>query len=288
MAQFILPSNAGIGGVSLHVSDIDRSLKFYSELIGLNLFERDNGVASLSATGQSPSLIQLKELPGAIPKPAGTTGLYHTAILFPSRGELAKVLNRLVMKRYPLQGAADHGVSEAIYLADPDGLGVELYADKPREQWPRRGGELQMVSEPLDLEAILAEHTSTESRDSHPTTIIGHVHLHVAGLTTAEQFYSGVMGFTVTQRSYPGARFLAAGTYHHHVGINTWAGKTPPPSNAVGLGSFTIQITKSSFEAFIAQLGVNGVSYSEQEIGPGIRDAVVHDPDGITVRVAAI
>jgi len=288
MAQFTLPAETRIASVSLHVSDIDRSLEFYGGLLGLNLFERDNGVASLSATGQLPSLIQLKKLPGAIPKPSGTTGLYHTAILFPSRGELAEVLNRLVTNRYILQGAADHGVSEAIYLADPDGLGVELYADKPREQWPRRGGELQMVSEPLDLEAILAEHTSTENRGSHPATIIGHVHLHVADLTAAEQFYSGVMGFTVTQRSYPGARFLAAGTYHHHVGINTWAGRIPSPSNVVGLKSFTIQIPKSSFERFIAHLSVNGVSYSEQEMGQGIREVVVRDPDGITVRVAAI
>jgi catechol 2,3-dioxygenase len=259
-----------------------RSLEFYSRLIGLQPVGNVNGGAALSATGRSPLLLHLTEIQGGIPKPAGTTGLYHTAILFPTRHALGNVLNRLIGDHYPLQGASDHGVSEAVYFADPDGLGVELYVDRPKEEWPRRGGELEMVSEPLDIDSLLAAGGARNSEAIDPATVIGHLHLHVADLMAAEQFFNRVLGFAVTQRNYPGARFLAAGDYHHHIGVNTWAGKAVPPANASGLASFTVAIPEYSVASFLTHVKSSHVSHLDEGNDRGI---TLHGPDGVIVHV---
>ena len=181
----------------------------------------------------------------AVPKPRRTTGLYHFAILVPSRAALGRSLRRLVDARYPLTGAADHLVSEAIYLDDPDGLGIEIYRDRPRDSWRRlAGGQIAMSTDPLDVQNVLDEpgaETAWNGLDA--ATVMGHVHLHVPHLDTAEQFYCGRIGFDPMLRGYPGALFVSAGGYHHHLGLNTWAGvgAPPPPENAVGLQSFTIE-----------------------------------------------
>ena len=189
-------------------------------------------------------LIELHERKDAIAKPRRSSGLFHFAILVPSRAALGRSLRRLAEKRWPISGAADHLVSEALYLDDPDGLGIEIYRDRPTDAWRVASGELAMATDPLDLQAIHDEPgAETPWRGLESGTVMGHVHLHVPHLDTAEAFYCGRIGFEPIVRRYPGALFVSAGGYHHHLGLNTWAGvgAPPPPENAVGLRSFTIE-----------------------------------------------
>jgi len=176
----------------------------------------------------------------------GATGLYHFAMLVPSRLELAQSLKRLVDTNARMQGFADHGVSEALYLADPDGNGIEVYRDRPRREWPMAGGRLQMGTAPLDVDALLAELNGVEAawNGLATDTIMGHVHLHVSNLAAAEAFYVGVLGFDLVQRYGRAALFVSAGGYHHHVGLNTWAGEgaPPPPPGAIGLRHFHVRV----------------------------------------------
>ena len=237
-----LPGNAHIGQVSLTVTNLDRSIAFYRDVLGLRESTRAEGISQLGADGRT--LVELHEKPGAIPKPRRSTGLYHFAILVPSRAALGRSLRRLADRRWPLTGAADHLVSEALYLDDPDGLGIEIYRDRPREDWPVRNGQLQMATDPLDLQGVHDEPgADTAWTGIDDGTVIGHVHLHVAHLDAAEAFYCGRIGFEPMVRGYPGALFVAAGGYHHHLGLNTWTGigAPPPPEHAVGLRSFTIE-----------------------------------------------
>jgi catechol 2,3-dioxygenase len=188
----------------------------------------------------------LRASPNA-PHLSGTTGLYHFAILVPSRAHLARALRRLVDMRTQLQGAADHGVSEAIYLPDPDGNGIEIYRDRPRPEWPVANGRLHMGVDPLDLGALLDE-SEDGSSGLATGTVVGHVHLHVSDLVAAGQFYIDVLGFELMQRYGPSALFVSAGGYHHHIGLNTWAGAgaPPPPPGAIGLRHFTVELPTTS------------------------------------------
>ena len=237
-----LPADAHIGKVSLDVSKLDRSIAFYRDVLGFRESARDGSTATLDAGNRT--LVELVEKPNAIPKPRRTTGLYHFAILVPSRAALGRSLRRLVDQQWQLTGASDHLVSEALYLDDPDGLGIEIYRDRPRDEWPRRDGQLLMATDPLDLQAVHDEPGADAPWTGIDAgTTIGHVHLHVPHLDTAEEFYCGRIGFEPTVRGYPGALFVAAGGYHHHLGLNTWTGigAPPPPEHAVGLRSFTIE-----------------------------------------------
>lgn len=239
-----LPQETHIGYVHLQVRDLGHSLAFYRDLLGFREIEREGSTVLLSATGSPPPALVLTERPGARPRPPRTTGLYHVAIRLPTRRDLARVFRRLFEHEWPFQGFSDHGVSEALYLSDPDGNGLELYRDRPRAQWPWRQGRLAMVTKPLDVEDLLREATADPWDGLPAGTDIGHIHLHVADLEEAEAFYSGILGLTVTQRDYPGARFFAAGGYHHHIGTNTWAGRgaPPPPPDVVGLRAFTLVV----------------------------------------------
>jgi len=240
-----LPSDAHIGQVSLTVSDLDRSLLFYQDVLGFAESKRD-GRSSFLAPQDGRVLIELHERKDAIARPRRSSGLFHFAILVPSRAALGRSLRRLADKRWPMSGAADHLVSEALYLNDPDGLGIEIYRDRPRDSWRVVDGELAMSTDPLDLQAIHDEPgADTPWRGLESGTVMGHVHLHVPHLDTAEAFYCGRIGFEPVVRRYPGALFVAAGGYHHHLGLNTWAGvgAPPPPQNAVGLRAFTIEST---------------------------------------------
>jgi catechol 2,3-dioxygenase len=243
-----LPGDAHIGRVSLTVRDLDRSVMFYRDVLGFTETGSPKEGAASTAIALSPPggrvLIELHENTNAIPKPRRSTGLYHFAILVPSRSALGRSLRRLSEKQWPLSGASDHLVSEALYLDDPDGLGIEIYRDRPRAEWPVRNGQLLMATDPLDLHSVHDE-PGAESPWSglEAATVMGHVHLHVPHLDTADQFYCGRIGFEPTVRGYPGALFVAAGGYHHHLGLNTWTGigAPPPPEHAVGLRSFTIE-----------------------------------------------
>lgn len=243
-----LPSDAQIGQVSLTVRDLQRSLLFYRDVLGFEESGSPKEGAASTAVALGPkggrTLIELQERKDAVAKPRRSSGLFHFAILVPSRAALGRSLRRLAAKQWPMSGAADHLVSEALYLDDPDGLGIEIYCDRPRNTWRVANGELAMATDPLDLEAIYQEPgAETPWNGLEAGTIMGHVHLHVPHLDTAEAFYCGRIGFDPVVRRYPGALFVSAGGYHHHLGLNTWAGvgAPPPPENAVGLQAFTIE-----------------------------------------------
>ena len=269
----IEPATA-IGAVHLTIAGLDRSIRFYQERLGLILHRRHERTAWLGSGGRE--LVVLSQCESA-PRVRRTTGLYHFAILVPSRVELARSLRRLVESETIMQGFADHGVSEALYLADPDGNGIEIYRDRPRDEWPYVGGQLRMGAETLDLDGILSELTDdTEIRNSvAPDTVVGHVHLHVSQLADAEDFYAGVLGFGVTQRYGPAALFVAAGGYHHHVGLNTWAGvgAPPPPPGAIGLRHFVVSLPDQVALGRVAERVISaGIPLEDVEGGLLVRD----------------
>jgi catechol 2,3-dioxygenase len=280
---------AHIGAVHLTISNLDRSVAFYESRLGFAVHRRDVRKAALGAGG--PDLLVLSESATA-PRVRGTTGLYHFAILVPSRADLGRALRRLVDTRTVLQGASDHGVSEALYLADPDGNGIEIYRDRPREQWPFVRGlsagasakaELRMGADPLDLDGILAEPDDGTNDGLAGATVIGHVHLHVSHLDAAERFYVGVLGFDLMQRYGPSAVFVSAGGYHHHVAVNTWAGvgAPPPPAGAIGLDFFVVELPDTAaLDEIAARLGAAGVP-SERDDARTLR---THDPSGNAVK----
>jgi catechol 2,3-dioxygenase len=232
---------ASMGAVRLTVADLDRARNFYRDVIGLKELSTQNGTVRLGADDRP--IVELVGDPDAPPRPPGTSGLFHLAILVPSRPDLARALQRVAEAGWRLSGASDHLVSEALYLSDPEGNGIELYRDRPREEWPVRDGVLQMDTLPLDLDGVLGELRREDAGSGMASgTRMGHVHLNVGDLTAAEAFYSGALGFDVTVRGYPGALFVSAGGYHHHLGLNTWAGEgaPPPPPGCRGLRQFVI------------------------------------------------
>jgi catechol 2,3-dioxygenase len=235
-----------MGAVRLTVADLESVRDFYRDAIGLSELQSENGIVRLgTGGGDGEALVELAGDPDAPPRPRGTSGLFHLAILVPGRADLARALQRVAEAGWRLSGASDHLVSEALYLSDPEGNGIELYRDRPREEWPVRDGVVQMDTLPLDLDGVLGELRREEAGAGMPAgTRIGHVHLNVGDLTAAEAFYSGALGFDVMVRGYPGALFVSAGGYHHHLGLNTWAGEgaPPPPPGSRGLREFEVRL----------------------------------------------
>jgi catechol 2,3-dioxygenase len=224
-----LPDATRLGPVRLDISDIARSLDFYTGTLGLRVVERDAERAVLAAQRDASKdvdtpLVELRERRGARPAPKrGLLGLYHFAILLPDRASLGRFVRHLADSG-ARAGAGDHLVSEAFYLQDPDNLGIEVYADRPRNTWKRAGRELMMATDPVDV-ADLVRAAGEERWEGMPAgTVMGHVHLHVGDIERAAAFYSEALGFDRTVWSYPGALFMSAGGYHHHLGANTWAG----------------------------------------------------------------
>ena len=235
-----LPAETRLGAIRLRVADLERMRRFYNEAIGLRSSPGSDGVVSLGVD-DGWALVELEHSPDAPPRPPHTTGLFHLAILVPTRADLAAALRRVVAAGWRLSGASDHLVSEALYLSDPEGNGIELYRDRPRDEWPVVGGVLQIGTLPLDLGALLAEEDG-DAGAMAPGTTLGHVHLQVSDLAPAEVFWVDALGLDVTVRGYPGALFASAGDYHHHVGLNTWAGvgAPRPPEGARGLVRFEL------------------------------------------------
>ncbi len=276
--------STSIGAVRLAVSDLERLRSFYKEAIGLAELSATDELVRLGA-GEGV-LVELAGDASAPERPPHTTGLFHLAVLVPSRADLARALQRVVEAGWRLAGASDHLVSEALYLSDPEGNGIELYRDRPRDQWPTSDGAIRMSTEPLDLDGVLGELRREDADAAMPAaTRIGHIHLNVGDLTAAEAFYSGGLGFDVTVRGYPGALFLSAGGYHHHIGLNTWAGENapPPPAGSRGLRHFEIRVPGA------AQLAAEEDRLREAGFEPireGDRVAVT-DPSGNGVVLSA-
>jgi len=276
--------DTNIGAVRLTVSDLARSRDFYERAIGLWATERDDGTPALGADGEPP-IVELTGDPTAPPRPRRTTGLFHLAVLLPSRRDLAVALRRLADARVPLDGASDHLVSEALYLHDPDGNGIEIYRDRPREDWLQVDGSLEMATLPLDLDDILTVLPPASAKDAvvPAGTRMGHVHLQVSDLDEAEAFYAGVLGFDVTVKGYVGALFVSAGGYHHHIGLNTWAslGAGAPPAGAIGLRTFDVVLPDAGeLEHVLERASEAGI---EPERSNG--DVVLRDPSGNAVRL---
>jgi catechol 2,3-dioxygenase len=278
-----LPATTHLGAVHITVSDLERSIDFYERAIGLRLHRREDGSAALGAGGDD--VLVLIEQPGALP--AGRhAGLYHFAVLHPSRLELARAAHRLATTRTPIEGASDHGISEAIYLPDPDGNGIELAADRPKDEWPDLSDPATYASgpKPLDLYGLLelaSSEGSTRYADANLT--VGHVHLHVGDIPRALGFYRGVLGLDV-MTEFPGAAFVAAGGYHHHVGLNVWRGQGVPPAPAdrVGLHHWTLVLPDADVQALRTRASQADIPVEETAEG-----LLLRDPWGIAVLVAS-
>lgn len=263
-----------IGHVHLTVANLERCLNFYQEALGFKIHSREGDNARLGAGGEDLLLLTERKRARSV---WGTTGLYHFAVLLPTRHHLAKILKHIADSHIPVEGFADHLVSEAIYLPDPEGNGIEIYRDRPREEWPRREDKLLMATEPLDVSDLMAEIAEDPSPWSGlpPETVIGHVHLHVADLEKAEAFYHGMLGFDLIARLGAAAGFVSAGGYHHHIGYNTWLGEGAPlPSpDAAGLRYFVIRLPSSEeLEKVVEWVRSAGLQMQDHEYGVLVRD----------------
>jgi catechol 2,3-dioxygenase len=277
-ADYHLPADTTMGRVHLRVPDLARSLAFYVDLLGMRVTQRDNGSAELAGAENSPALLRLTERAGVHRRAPGTIGLYHFALLYPDRLDLGRALLRLFEQRVPFEGFADHGVSEAAYLTDPDGNGIELAADRPRDRWPRENDQIAMFTHTLNVNALLRPVDGDPWLGMPAATRIGHIHLHVTDLRRAEEFYVGVLGFDVSSRYGPGALFLAAGGYHHHVAVNTWSRTRPVPGDEVaGLEDYAIVLPAPGERAELLER-----LRTHWAVDPGDR---VRDPDGNVIRI---
>jgi len=285
-----LSPTVSLGPLRLTVADAVGVAAFYERAIGLRrLADEGNGVVRLGAGADParPTLVELIEDAAAPPRARHASGLFHLALLVPDRAALAQALRRVTGAGWRLDGASDHLVSEALYLSDPEGNGIELYRDRPRGEWRRNEhGELAMATLPLDLHDLLTAAPADAPDSGIPAgTTLGHVHLQVGDLAAAEAFYADALGFDVMVRSYPGALFVAAGGYHHHLGLNTWASADGPPADpaARGLRDFTIQFGDAGER--------DGATSRLAEVGYDLREerdaAVATDPFGISVRLRA-
>lgn len=271
--------------ITLKVSNLEKSLLFYTKIIGFSVVSQDKKTASLCAGTGDPFLF-LEELEVIEPKMIRTTGLYHFAILVPTRAELGIILNHLLETGYPLQGASDHYVSEAIYLADPDGNGIEIYRDRKATEWEWEDGFVKMDTVYMDTKGVLATADNRQWKGLPEQTILGHIHLHVADLTDTVDFYVKGLGFDVVQKYGSQAFFLSTGQYHHHIGLNVWngMGAPAPEKNHVGLAYFDLKIPN--------QVKLEEIKHRIVQIGALITEKegiwYTWDPSGNTIRLTVI
>ncbi|WP_062108205.1 VOC family protein [Bacillus niameyensis] len=268
--------------VVLNVRDLELTLDFYTKVLGFKVIKHSDKKAVLSANGAAGLLILEKE-EGSIPRPPRTTGLYHIAFLLPSRPDLANFVQYLIDFQYPIQGASDHSVSEALYLADPEGNGIEIYTDRDSQLWKWNKDEVHMTTEALDIRDLLEEKTEIGWKGIPVDTVIGHIHLQVSDLKKTEQFYCEGLGFDVVARYGPQALFVSKDRYHHHIGLNTWNSLNGmvPPENSTGLKWYSI--TLSSNEDYVkVKEQLSEIHADAQE-----KDEMlfVKDPSGISIRI---
>jgi len=288
-----LPDATSLGPVVLQVSDLEQSVAFYERVLGLHVLSRANGAAGgrvvLGVHHTTTPLLVLqagRDGGSAIPASRGRLGLFHFAILLPDRAALGRFVRHLASLGIRA-GAGDHLVSEAFYLDDPDGLGIEVYADRPRTEWRRVGRELALATDPVDVPGLIAAAGSTPWGGMPSGTVMGHLHLHVGDLDQASAFYHDVLGFDRMVWSYPGALFLGAGGYHHHLGTNIWAGPTARPAavDEARLLEWTIVLPSAAeVEAVAARLVRAGAPLTRDG---GAGDVVTRDPWGTTLRISA-
>lgn len=263
-----------IGTVTLTVADLARSLQFYQETIGLRIQQQNEDSALLGANHKP--LLHLQEVPNARPA-RRTTGLYHFALLVPSRLELARVINHFIETRFAIDGASDHLVSEALYLHDPDEHGIEIYRDRPRAEWVDANGNFRLDTLPLDIRAIMNELSNAPNlpwQGIHPDTVMGHIHLRAAELERTGRFYREVLGFDL-MAALPSALFLSAGGYHHHIGMNTWSGVGVPAPTAdmATLQSYEIVLPDAeSLASVVRRIQNAGIEIAQQDTGWLVRD----------------
>jgi catechol 2,3-dioxygenase len=258
-----------IGLVTLRVADLERSRRFYEGILAFQPIEQEPGKVVLGGQDKQP-LLKLIEVPGAAPQPRRATGLYHIAILFPTRADLGRELLRVARAGIQI-GQGDHLVSEALYISDPDDNGLELYRDRPRTEWHWTNGMVEMATDPVDIRGMVAE----GERDAEPWEVIpagtrvGHIHLQVGDIKEAREFYHTILGFDVTaDLSQHGALFVSAGGYHHHIGLNTWhsRGAKPTPTDAAGLQMYVIAIpSREGLQEVKERLLARQIPFEEQE-----------------------
>ncbi len=289
-----LPGNTNIGRVRLRVGDLERSLSFYRDVLGFGVSQETRGRVTLAAGGSrgepgasGRELLVLEEHPGIGRRPARptTTGLYHVALLVPDRRELGRALLGLKQAGYPLRGMSDHAVSESLYLDDPDGNGLEIYADRPRSMWPVRDGVIQMTVDPMDVAGVVAAgRERPEPWTGLPSaTIVGHVHFTVSNLEAAVDFYHRVIGFDLMMR-IPTLVAVSAGGYHHHLNLNTWAGERAPPDTdrMAGLSGWELVVPDES-----ARTALAGRLEAAGALDASNGGVSARDPDAIPVEIVA-
>ncbi len=285
-AGYRLPEATRLGRVRLQVADLTRSLAFYEGTLGMRVVARDATVAALAAHGDDRVLVELNERAGVRPAGRGLLlGLYHFAILLPDRPALGRFVQHLAETR-ARAGGSDHLVSEAFYLTDPDGFGIEVYADRPRPTWRRVGRELMISTDPVDVAGLVGAAGDAQWSGIPAGTVIGHVHLHVGDLAQGSAFFSDALGFDRMTWRYPGALFLGAGGYHHHLGTNTWAGAgaRAPVEGDARLLEWTIEVPTHADVAAAAR-SLQQAGHSVEALAQG--EARTRDPWGTDIRLYA-
>ena len=283
-SEYRLPESTRLGSVRLQVADLDRSVLFYERFLGMRVIRRTDDSVGLGAYGEDREIVHLHQLESARPVPKrGLLGLYHFAILLPDRASLGRFVAHLA-EIGARAGMSDHFVSEAVYLTDPDGLGIEVYADRPRDAWRYDERQLHMTTNQLDVDDLVRAAGAEKWTGMPPGTVLGHVHLYVDDIDKAAAFYHDALGFDKVVWSYPGALFLSAGGYHHHLGTNTWARGAPRATDAdARLLEWEI-IVPTPRDAEEAARHVKDAGYEvKQEAG----EWVLTDPWGTSLRLVA-
>ena len=277
MNNFHSKPNTFVNHVHLKVENLSRSLEFYQNLMGFQVLNQSGNKAELTANGITP-LLTIEQPEGVVPKQTGTTGLYHYALLLPTRKDLGKLLTLLLNEKYPLQGASYHGTHDALYLADPDGNGIEVAVDTDPSTWRDKTGQLDFSKNgPMDVESVIAAANGEKWNDIPEDTIIGHIHLHVSDLEKTKEFYRDGLGFQVII-DFPEGVFFSTGGYHHHIGTNIWNGKNAPkPSlNSVGMQYYTLVTpNEETRKSMVEKLEAMGYRVTEEK-----GELFTEDPSG--------